>query len=157
MYYIDIQQTSQESLPVSHQDITQWAELALRDQVANGELSIRLVDKEEITDLNKTYRDKDKATNVLAFPFKLPEIIELDTQLLGDIIICPEMLVEESEDLSIPLKQHWAHIVIHGVLHLLGYDHIKDTDARKMHALEAKLLADIGFDNPYEGEDEIHD
>jgi len=112
------------------------------------------VDSEEITYLNHAYRKKNKPTNVLAFPANLPDNIGLDYPLLGDVIICPLVLKQESLSLDKPLTAHWAHIVIHGVLHLLGYDHINEEDADKMQAVEIKLLTQLGFDNPYQ-EDEI--
>jgi probable rRNA maturation factor len=111
------------------------------------------VDKNDITQLNHLYRKQNKATNVLAFPANLPDEIALDYPLLGDVIICPEILLEESLSLQKPLIAHWALIVIHGVLHLLGYDHIEEEDARVMQALEITLLAQLGFDNPYHTED----
>ena len=156
-YLIDIQQHTQDALPVQLEDINTWASLALKDLVDAGELTILLVDKQEIQALNKNYRQKDKPTNVLAFPSDVPEIVELDTPLLGDIIICPEVLHEESIELNQPVHQHWAHIVIHGVLHLLGFDHIQADEALDMQTLEIKLLSEVGFANPYEGEDDTYE
>lgn len=149
-YYIDIQHAGQEKPPVSDEVISQWATLSLKAHRPTAELTIRLVDTDEITHLNHQYRKKNKATNVLAFPATYPENIELEFPLLGDIIICPSVLREESETLKKSLIAHWAHIVIHGVLHLLGYDHIKEEDATVMQALEIKLLAELKFANPYE-------
>ena len=98
------------------------------------------------------YRKQNKATNVLAFPATYPENVELEYPLLGDVIICPAVLKQESKTLKQPLIAHWAHIVIHGILHLLGYDHIDEEDATVMQAIEIQLLADLGFDNPYRGQ-----
>lgn len=156
-YQIDIQQMTDLELPISLQDIDRWAKLTLENEVKQGELSISLVSKDEIRELNNTYRKKDKPTNVLAFPCKIPPMIELDLPPLGDVIICPEVLMFESEELHQPIRQHWAHIVIHGVLHILGYDHIEESDAEIMQALEIKLLKQLGFDNPYTGDEDIHD
>ncbi|HVT62546.1 MAG TPA: rRNA maturation RNase YbeY, partial [Legionellaceae bacterium] len=118
-----------------------------------GEITIRLVDPEEITYLNHTYRKKNKPTNVLAFPMNLPDNIHLDCPLLGDVIICPNVLEEESKNEHKTLSAHWAHIVIHGILHLLGFDHIDSKDAHIMEQREIELLAHFGFDNPYLEED----
>ncbi|RUR12300.1 rRNA maturation RNase YbeY [Legionella sp. km772] len=152
-YYIDIQNATDNPLPISEDELTQLASLALKDQQADAELTIRLVTPTEMIDLNHTYRKQNKTTNVLAFPCSLPEGIKLDCPLLGDVIICPEVLVEESKQFNKSLKEHWALIVIHGVLHLLGYDHIEEKDALIMQAIEVKLLAELGHANPYDQED----
>lgn len=152
-YYIDIQNALDSTSPIAEDAITQWAQLALRDHKACAELTIRLVSTAEMTQLNYSYRNKNKTTNVLAFPCMLPDHIELEHPLLGDIIICPEVLLAESKEQHKSLEEHWALIVIHGVLHLLGYDHIEDNDAAVMQALEIKLLAELGYTNPYDIED----
>ena len=151
-HHIDIQVALEEPLPVSEENITSWASLTLREEEENSELTIRLVTQEEMIELNHTYRKQNKTTTVLAFPSALPEGIKLDYALLGDVIICPEVLVAESQEMNKDLQEHWALIVIHGVLHLLGYDHIEDEDAFVMQALEIKLLAELGYPNPYEAE-----
>lgn len=150
MIDLDIQKACEAPSPVSDETLQQWVKLALtphRDQAA---LTLRLVDAREIQTLNKTYRKQNKTTNVLAFPSNLPDEIVLEYPFLGDVIICPTVLEEESLRLDTPLIAHWAHIVIHGVLHLIGYDHIQDHDANIMQALEAEKLETLGFDNPYE-------
>lgn len=149
-YHIDIQNASESDLPITEEEMSNFAMLALRDQIKSAELTIRLVDAEEMTHLNSTYRKQHKTTNVLAFPSHVPEHVELDFPLLGDVIICPEVLAEESKEQNKTIEEHWALILIHGVLHLLGYDHIKDEDAQVMQALEIKLLAERGYTNPYE-------
>ena len=148
-YHIDIQHAYEEILPVTDEQLSAWAKRPLLTHNDSAELTIRLVDAEEITSLNYLYRKKNKATNVLAFPATYPKDVELEFPLLGDVIICPTVLKEESITLEIPLTAHWAHIVIHGVLHLLGYDHIKEEDNTIMQAIEIKLLAELGFENPY--------
>lgn len=152
-YYIDIQNATDEPLPLSEEQLNSLASLALKDQQTDAELTIRLVTPEEMIDLNHTYRKQNKTTNVLAFPCSLPEGIELDCPLLGDVIICPEVLLEEAKQHNKSLEEHWALIIIHGVLHLLGYDHIEDKDALIMQAIEVKLLAELGYANPYDLED----
>lgn len=148
-YHIDIQHACEENIPVTDEMLTQWAKHTLETQRDSAELTLRLVDIDEITHLNHHYRKQNKPTNVLAFPTNLPGGITLDYPLLGDVIICPAVLLQESLTLNKPLTAHWALIVIHGILHLLGYDHIEDGEAAVMQALEIKLLAESGFDNPY--------
>jgi probable rRNA maturation factor len=148
-YYVDIQNATESPLPLTEQELTQLAKLALKDNLKTAELTIRIVNSEEMIHLNHTYRKQNKITNVLAFPSSIPDHIELDCPLLGDVIICPEVLFNESQQLNKSLKEHWSLIVIHGVLHLLGYDHIKDDDAAVMQSLEVKLLNEMGYSNPY--------
>ncbi|TAL58322.1 MAG: rRNA maturation RNase YbeY [Legionella sp.] len=152
-YLIDIQNATDVPLPLNEQELSDLAILALRDNIDKAELTIRLVNQDEMIHLNNSYRQLNKTTNVLAFPAMIPEAVELEYPLLGDVIICPEVLAHESEALKKGLKEHWSLIVIHGVLHLLGYDHIKDDDAVKMQAVEIKLLNELGFSNPYEIEE----
>lgn len=151
-YHIDIQHACDDAFPVTDEILSHWVTSSLLLHRDSAELTLRFVNAEEITNLNRIYRKKNKATNVLAFPAAHPTHIELEYPLLGDIIICPTVLKQESQNLEKPLIAHWAHIVFHGVLHLLGYDHIKDDDAIKMQAVEIQLLAEFGFDNPYETE-----
>ena len=132
-----------------------WVKTALIEEAAYSrklldseyELTIRIVDKDEIQQLNKTYRHKDKPTNVLSFPFAAPPEIQLP--LLGDIIICHDVVIEEAQQQQKNSQDHWAHIVIHGVLHLKGYDHIQDSDADIMETLEIQILNKINISNPY--------
>jgi probable rRNA maturation factor len=149
-YYIDLQVACEEVIPFDNDLLITWATLPLINHREAAELTLRLVDTKEITQLNHHYRHKNKATNVLAFPSLIPDNIELEYPLLGDVIICPAVLQTESLSLAKSLEEHWAHIVIHGVLHLLGYDHIKDSETKVMQALEIRLLAQLGFANPYQ-------
>jgi len=143
-----------DSIP-DKDSIKHWAGTALIADAAhkqltfqNGqELTIRIVDKAEIQQLNKTYRHQDKTTNVLSFPFDAPP--QIQSTLIGDIVICHDIVVEEAVQQHKSLISHWAHMVIHGVLHLKGYDHIQDADAEMMEALEIKIMAQLGFDTPY--------
>ncbi|MCE0723891.1 MULTISPECIES: rRNA maturation RNase YbeY [Legionella] len=151
-YYIDIQNATDEPLPFSEEELTRLASLALRDYQKEAELTVRLVTPDEMIHLNGTYRKQNKTTNVLAFPSALPPEIQLECPLLGDVIICPQVLLEESKQLKKTLESHWALILIHGILHLLGYDHIKDDESVIMQAIEIKLLAELGFSNPYDAE-----
>jgi probable rRNA maturation factor len=151
-YYIDIQNATGEPLALNEEQITHLASLALRDHKKEAELTIRLVTPEEMTQLNFTYRKKNKPTNVLAFPSDLPSEFQLDYSFLGDVVICPQILLEESKELDKTLAEHWALILIHGILHLLGYDHIKDDETLLMQAIEVDLLKELGYVNPYDTE-----
>lgn len=111
-------------------------------------ITIRIVSSEEIQQLNQQFRDQNKPTNVLSFPANLPDIVEDD--YLGDIIICADVVEQEAVRDNKPIQAHWAHMLVHGALHLSGYDHIKETQAQAMEALEATIMQKIGFDNPYE-------
>ena len=119
----------------------------LPEQKKASELTIRVVDEAEITALNRQYRGKEGATNVLSFPYEA--IPGVASGLLGDIVICAPVVASESVAQDKPLDAHWAHIVIHGVLHLLGYDHHQDDAAHKMEARETELLDSLGYANPY--------
>lgn len=124
-----------------------WVEHALRGRRAEAELTIRVVDEREGAALNETYRHKTGATNVLSFPFVAPPGVELP--LLGDLVICAAVVAREARAQGKPLEAHWAHMVIHGVLHLLGHDHVEPAAAAEMETLEIRLLGDLGYDNPY--------
>ena len=142
---------TQVDLP-SEAQFRAWCELALR-QRPESELTIRLVDEAEGLELNSTYRHKDYATNVLSFPADVPDEL-LDIPLLGDLVICAPVVAREALEQRKPLQAHWAHLVIHGCLHLLGYDHIDDAEAEEMETLERELLAELGHPDPYACDDE---
>jgi probable rRNA maturation factor len=125
-----------------------WLDTVLLPYNKSFEVTIRLVDEKEIHQLNHQYRQKDKATNVLSFPFEVPDGIDLD--LLGDLVICADIVNQEAVEQKKSMEAHWAHMVIHGCLHLLGYDHINDQDAQEMEAIEISLLSKLGYSNPYE-------
>ncbi|SQH77984.1 putative metal-dependent hydrolase [Shewanella benthica] len=138
--------TDNERLP-SQEDFELWVRIALRDTMTQAELTIRIVDEAESQNLNSSYRGKDKPTNVLSFPFEAPP--EIDIPLLGDLIICAPVVEFEAKQQNKSLQAHWAHMVVHGCLHLLGYDHIQDAEAEEMESLETQLIESLGFNNPY--------
>jgi probable rRNA maturation factor len=125
-----------------------WVNQVLAGRLDEAQLTIRITDEAEMRELNATYRGKDKPTNVLSFPFEAPPGLALP--LLGDIIICAQVVADEAAEQDKPLEAHWAHMVIHGTLHLLGYDHIEEDEAVAMEGLEIELLAGLGYANPYE-------
>ncbi|HET8705319.1 MAG TPA: rRNA maturation RNase YbeY [Pseudomonadales bacterium] len=151
---VDLQLASDAAGLPTEADFQHWVKTALEGQLAEVdavELSIRLVDNEESAELNQTYRHKTGPTNVLSFPFESPEAVEFDdeAELLGDLVICAPVVEKEATEQKKLLQSHWAHMVIHGTLHLLGYDHIEEADAEEMEALEIKLMEKLGYDNPY--------
>jgi probable rRNA maturation factor len=147
---VDIQRVSEaEGLPADDL-FTQWAQAAwLGDD--DSEVTIRLVDADESAGLNGQYRNKTGPTNVLSFPFEAPAGITVP--LAGDLIICAPVVEKEAREQRKSPDQHWAHMVVHGMLHLQGYDHIEDDEAEVMEALEVRLLSRLGFSNPYDTED----
>lgn len=135
-----------EKLP-SEEAFLSWISPALPQNGTTYELTVRIVDEEESQTLNREYRGKDKTTNVLSFPFEVPEGI--DIPLLGDLIICKQVVELEAEEQNKTLFHHWAHMVIHGTLHLRGYDHINEDDAQEMESLEISTLSQLDIPNPY--------
>ncbi|HHF6254734.1 TPA: rRNA maturation RNase YbeY [Haemophilus influenzae] len=135
-----------EGLPAEEQ-IVQWATAAVQPEDNEVEMTVRIVDEAESHELNLTYRGKDRPTNVLSFPFECPDEVELP--LLGDLAICRQVVEREAVEQDKPLMAHWAHMVVHGSLHLLGYDHIEDDEAEEMESLETQIMQGLGFDDPY--------
>lgn len=124
-----------------------WLDTVLPQFQAESEVTIRIVDEAESHELNHTYRGKDKPTNVLSFPFEAPPEVELP--LLGDLIICRQVVEQEAAEQEKTSEEHWAHMVIHGCLHLLGYDHIEDSEAEEMESLETEIMKGMGYADPY--------
>ncbi|PKH86787.1 rRNA maturation RNase YbeY [Colwellia sp. Bg11-28] len=150
-HVIDLQVACTPTKLPTKEQFQLWVDTALAEVSSNPnqdfELTIRLVNNEESQQLNKQYRDKDKPTNVLSFPFEVPDGIELN--LLGDLIICIEVMKQEAQEQNKALFEHWAHLVIHGCLHLVGFDHISDTEALEMESIEITILEKLGISNPY--------
>lgn len=146
--FVDLQIATEniEGLPTEEQ-IVQWATAAVQPEGDEVEMTVRIVDEAESHELNLTYRGKDRPTNVLSFPFECPDEVELP--LLGDLVICRQVVEREVAEQEKPLMAHWAHMVVHGSLHLLGYDHIEDDEAEEMESLETQIMQGLGFDDPY--------
>jgi len=136
----------------SSRQLSGWLRRALKG-VAQGELSIRIVGEDESAALNERYRGRRGPTNVLSFAgTELPDGAGSELRLLGDLVLCAPVIAREAREQCKSLDAHWAHIALHGALHLLGYDHDTDAEARRMERYEAELLAALGFDDPYEDE-----
>lgn len=150
MHSIIIQFAADKMLIPKKSLLRKWAKQALTRKTDSAEITIRIVDSKEMSELNSTYRQKTGVTNVLSFPFTIPESVKLDIPILGDIVICAEVVNREAEEQAKSQESHWAHMVIHGVFHLLGYDHETDKDAAVMESLEAEIMQSLGFTNPYE-------
>ena len=146
--FIDLQVASSADNIPSEAQITHWCCHALEGHRRQAEVCVRIVDREESQQLNHQYRDKDYPTNVLSFPADLPP--ELELPLLGDLVVCAPVVTTEALEQKKAPQAHWAHMLIHGILHLLGYDHVDDSDAEKMEALETQLLTSLDYPPPYE-------
>lgn len=147
MNYIDLQSVFVAPNLPDLQQLQMWVDAVLTDTSRDNEIVIRIVDEQESQALNEQYRHKQGPTNILSFPIDVPDGIELD--LLGDLVICAPVVAKEAKEQQKALMDHWAHIVIHGVLHLLGYDHIDDDDADEMESKEVTLLNQLHINNPY--------
>jgi probable rRNA maturation factor len=148
-YQIDIESNSgsQRIPPVTA--LEGWITTALQSQnLEEAEVSLYIVDEKESQELNAQYRGKDKPTNVLSFPADIPE--EVGIPLLGDLVVCAPVVEREAEEQGKSLEAHWAHMLVHGSLHLLGFDHIHDDEAEVMESLETKIVTGLGFPAPYQ-------
>lgn len=141
--------SEQAEIP-QQKDFRRWVKLALEEYEAPTEITIRVVDEKASAALNAAHRGKNTPTNVLSFPTIAPETIKKHHKYLGDLVFCHTVINREAGEQGKPLDGHWAHLAIHGSLHLLGYDHVTDEDAQIMEAEEIRLLARLGYPNPYE-------
>ena len=151
---VDLQVASDAAGLPSIDAVRGWVERTVRatDPGRDAEVSVRIVDEAEMQALNREYRDQDKPTNVLAFPagdagFAPPGEIPL----LGDVVVCAGVVAREADEQGKPLEHHWAHMLVHGTLHLLGHDHVGDEQAEAMEALERRILDEFGIPDPYAG------
>ncbi len=156
--YVDIECHYADVTVPGNTELVRWVKQTIQflnktDLLENCsiELAIVIVEKTESQLLNAEYRQQDYPTNVLSFPFDTPDIFKQhqQTNILGDIVICAPVIELESQQQNKTFQQHWAHMVVHGVLHLLGYDHINSRDAQIMESLEIKILDQLGYQNPY--------
>ncbi|AXV33361.1 rRNA maturation RNase YbeY [Aeromonas hydrophila] len=148
---LQLASASTDGLP-SEAQLQGWLNGTILGFQQEAEVTVRIVDEAESNELNLTYRGKDKPTNVLSFPFEAPPGLELP--LLGDLVICRQVVEHEAAEQGKPLMAHWAHMVVHGSLHLLGYDHIEDDEAEEMEALERDIMQELGFADPYLNDEE---
>lgn len=152
MFRILIQRATREGPIPSAKDLRRYAKQALQGNIPAAEMTIRIVDELEMTTLNNTYRHKNKSTNVLSFPFDMPADLApaMQIPLLGDLVICATVVNREAEAQNKPQAAHWAHMVVHGTLHLLGFDHEQEADALRMEAREIAILAALDINDPYQ-------
>jgi probable rRNA maturation factor len=147
-YRIDVEVNSSSTKIPSVEKIEHWIATALHsDELNQAEVSVYIVDEPESQELNSQYRGKNKPTNVLSFPADIPD--EVGVPLLGDLVVCAPVVEREAQEQGKSLDAHWAHMLIHGTLHLLGYDHINDDEADVMEALETRLITQLHFPAPY--------
>jgi probable rRNA maturation factor len=128
-------------------DFRLWADTVLGSAAPGRELSVLLVGERRSRTLNARYRGRDKSTNVLSFP--APQVTTRSAGALGDLVICPAVLRVEAREQRKDVRAHWAHMVVHGLLHLLGYDHERERDAQRMERREVRVLRQLGIANPY--------
>lgn len=154
MFDLDLQISSKSTneLPNAEQ-IKTWLEAAILKQDMPITLTVRIVDSAESHQLNLDYRKKDRPTNVLSFPFEMPPEVKLPQIILGDLVICTQVVTKEALEQNKPLMAHWAHMLVHGCLHLQGFDHIDSLDAQIMEAKEIEIMAHLGFNNPYQDDE----
>ncbi len=146
MSELQLQTATADTVP-EQAEFSRWVEAALQGRIDDWELAIRLVDEAESQALNRDYRGKDAPTNVLSFPAELPDGIDLP--LLGDLVICAPVVAREAREQDKLWLAHWAHLTVHGVLHLLGFDHKTVTEAEIMENEERRILAQLGYADPY--------
>ncbi|MFC4363521.1 rRNA maturation RNase YbeY [Simiduia curdlanivorans] len=144
---VDVDTASKAPNIPSQAQFERWVAAAIGAHQATAEVSIMIVDEAQGQSLNHEYRGKNYATNVLSFPAELPP--ELELPLLGDLVICAPVVAREAAEQNKALEAHWAHMVLHGTLHLLGYDHIDDDEAEAMEALETRIITELGYSAPY--------
>jgi probable rRNA maturation factor len=151
---VDVQIATDAAGIPSRTVIRNWVQRAVdvADSGRDVDVSVRIVDEEEMRALNRNYRDQDKSTNVLAFPAGDAGFVPPgERPLLGDIVVCADIVVREADEQGKPLDHHWGHMLVHGTLHLLGHDHISEREAEAMEALERRVLASLGIADPYAG------
>lgn len=162
MLQVDLQWAVDEQEIPSVGQAHKWVRAALQGELLYQpvEMTIRIASPEESQQLNCDYRGKETPTNVLSFEFEQPPgLVDLGEELpyLGDLVICAEVVAQEAQEQGKSLEAHWAHMIVHGTLHLQGFDHIEDDEAEEMEALEIQIMQKLGFDNPYQDDDRFPD
>lgn len=154
MNHVDIQRQSAAPGQPDDASLQRWTDLVLAEVPGDTEVVIRIVDHDESAALNSQFRQKKGPTNVLSFPFAAPDLpgVTWECPLLGDLVVCAPLLAQEAQSQGKPLAHHWAHIIIHGLLHLQGYDHLNDAEAEQMENQEIQLLQQLNIPNPYLGD-----
>lgn len=147
-YKVHLQNASKTKNIPNKRQFNLWVNAALVSQITDAELAIRIVTEEESAQLNQQYRGKTGPTNVLSFPLKKHP--GMHVHHLGDLVICASLVEQEAQQQHKTVIAHWAHLVIHGILHLLGHDHVHDDEAQQMEKLEITLLNALGYANPYQ-------
>ncbi len=148
MNVVEVQVASQSDQLPAQERFQYWVDAVLSENAKDSEIVIRIIDEAEMIQFNEQYRDKKGTTNILSFPFDVPDGIE--SNLLGDLLVCAPIVEKEALIQQKKIEHHWAHMIVHGVLHLLGYDHIENEEAEEMEVLEIKILKKIKIKNPYE-------
>jgi len=148
MNTLEIQNESESLFIPKKKQFKHWLDAVLKNDNQDSEIVIRIVDEVEMIQFNEQYRNKKGSTNILSFPFEIPDGVK--SELLGDLLVCAPVVEREAGQQNKKLEQHWAHLIIHGILHLLGYNHIVDVEAEEMEALEINILSTIGINNPYQ-------
>lgn len=148
-YQIDIESNSQSQQIPALAELERWISAALQsEEFEDAEVSVYIVDEDEGQELNAQYRGKDYPTNVLSFPADIAA--EVGVPLLGDLVVCAPVVEREAQEQGKSLQAHWAHMLVHGTLHLLGFDHIEDDEAEAMEALETQIVTGLGYPAPYQ-------
>jgi probable rRNA maturation factor len=144
---VSVARTVRSGWTPAARDLRRWADAALGTSGCGREVSVLLVGARRSRSLNARYRGRDRSTNVLSFP--APAVAARSAGALGDLVICPAVLRAEAREQRKDVGAHWAHMVVHGMLHLLGYDHQRARDAQRMERREVRILRSLGIANPY--------
>lgn len=145
---VEVQRVLDDDTVPSSKQLTAWARATWQDaDPVKAEIVVRVTDEDESRQLNHDFRGKDKSTNVLSFPYD--PVPELDLHHIGDLVICAPVVEREAHEQSKTVEAHWAHMVVHGMLHLQGFDHENDEDAVRMEARETEILTGLGYPAPY--------
>jgi probable rRNA maturation factor len=144
---VEVQILTRKGRPPARERLVEWARAAWRHPSRDGEVVLRITDEAESRRLNHDYRGKDHPTNVLSFPFDPPP--EVDQDHVGDLVVCAPLVAQEAREQGKSADAHWAHMIVHGMLHLQGHDHATDQQAMAMEALETDILGGLGFPPPY--------